>query len=197
MFSQRLADDPFWKANDIAPLDGLDASKDLGAVILKLAGQLEPPVETLSLAHNNFRNLRQLAHMNHYLPNLANLSLQDNHVGSSKELTYLTGKHGAPSKLQEIILLDNPFQKQAEKNGNLPGYRHDIARTFPRLDMLDMTPVLKISFDATPEIKVDRRKPDLDAVQEFTVPMAPAVLPENVKDLATAFLATYVQAASV
>ncbi|KAG8880824.1 nuclear mRNA export, poly(A)+RNA binding protein [Tulasnella sp. 331] len=188
---ERLAADQFWKANDMFPLDSLEAPKDLGAVILKLAGLLEPPVETLSLAHNHFRNLRQLGHISHYLPNLVNLSLQDNQLGSSKELTYLAGRSGAPSKLQELIFLDNPFRAAAEKNGNLPTYRSEVSRQFPHLEMLDLTPLLKIGFDATPEIKADRKKPDLEAAKDFTAPMGPAVLPDNVRDLATGFLASF------
>ncbi|KAG9012465.1 nuclear mRNA export, poly(A)+RNA binding protein [Tulasnella sp. JGI-2019a] len=188
---EKLASDPFWKTNDMVPLDLFEAPKDLGAVILKLAGLLQPPVETLSLAHNRFQSLRQLGHISHYLPNLVNLSLQDNQIKSSKEINYLEGRTGAPSKLQELIFLGNPFQIMSERNGNLSSYRSEVSRHFPRLEMLDLMPLMKISFDATLEIVADRSTADPIAVKEFTVPMGPAILPDNVKDLATTFLATF------
>lgn len=96
--------------------------------MLKLAGQLQPPVETLSLAHNQFRTLRPLTYMAHYLPTVINLSLQDNRIGSSKEITWLLSKNGAASKLQELIFLDNPFRTSAEKNDNLSSYRAYVSR---------------------------------------------------------------------
>lgn len=54
-----------------------------------------------------------------------------------------------------------------------------------------MTAVTKIGFDVTPLKKLDPKVPDLAAEKEFAVEMGPAVLPDNIKDLATAFLASF------
>ncbi|KAH8101982.1 hypothetical protein DFH11DRAFT_1885223 [Phellopilus nigrolimitatus] len=84
--SMRMADDEVLKKyNFRAP--GLSAStaKEF-PVIFKLASQLRPPVETISLAHNDIQQGVHLASVPHYLSHLRNLSLEGNKIKFWKDV---------------------------------------------------------------------------------------------------------------
>ncbi|KAG8895923.1 vacuolar transporter chaperone, partial [Tulasnella sp. 403] len=188
---EHLQDDPFWETNKIKSLDDPHASRDIGAVILKLAAELNPRVETVSFANNKFKSLRQFSYLSRYLPNLGNLSFQNNMIGSSKELSSLSSKTGAPSALRELVFLDNPFRTAAANNDNLDSYRAQVLRVFPQLEVLDYAPLSKIGFDVPAVTKSGPSTSEPEAPTTFPVNMGPSVLPEPTGNMATTFLSRF------
>ena len=105
-----------------------------------------------------------LSTLSHYLPNLANLSLEGNHLKLWKDLDIIgNGKRGKLQHLRELILIGNPIREIEYQNSNvgkykrcvhlsgvssLPHIKHsEVARRFPSLEMLDQEAVVKIAFD--------------------------------------------------
>ena len=80
-------------------------------------------VQTISLANNKLSNGQTIAHLSHYLPNLANLSLQNNNLRLWKDLEYLSGRKGKLKQLRELVLLGNPLREEEYQNGRGEKYR--------------------------------------------------------------------------
>ena len=103
-------------------------------------------VQTISFARNNIRSTDQISSLAQHLPNLANLSLQDNAISSFRDLEGLKGKE-LPA-LKELILSGNPLVKKELARGAEAKYRSTVKSMFPSIHMLDMAPVVdEISFD--------------------------------------------------
>ncbi|KAG8921064.1 nuclear mRNA export, poly(A)+RNA binding protein [Tulasnella sp. 419] len=188
---ENLEQDPVWKKNGLKSPDSENAPRDIGAVILKLASRLEPPPETISFASNKFTSLALISHLHHYLPNLHNLSLQNNQLKTSKELAYIAGKGGQTSNLRELILLGNPFRDSAQRHDNIENYRSDVIKRFPNLVMLDKEPITKIGFDISTE---NAQSSDVGIVQApttFPVGMGPAILGGDISPMTAAFLTKF------
>lgn len=124
---QRMADDEVLKKYSLQPLDSPMAPRAMGPVIFKLASLLEPPCLTISLANNNFTNTSHLSTLNHYLPNLSNLSLENNKIRLARELEPLAGHRGKTvSALKELVLKGNPIQKDAISRDSVEAYRRCV-----------------------------------------------------------------------
>lgn len=114
------------------------------AVIFKLAAQLKPPVRsihsvrlsfshssfiqvrTISLANNNLQTTHVITAIAHYLPNLANLSLENNNLRMLKDLdsiSQLSDKKDKLLKLRELILIGNPIREIEYQNNRVDNYR--------------------------------------------------------------------------
>lgn len=113
------------------------------AVIFKLASQLKPPVRsiqvhpsfsnsssiqvrTISLANNNLPTTHVITTIAHYLPNLANLSLENNNLRVWKDLdsiSQLSDKKDKLSKLRELILIGNPIRDVEYQHNRVDNYR--------------------------------------------------------------------------
>lgn len=147
---ENLQDDPFFKNGKFTSPDLPTAPKDTGTVMLKLASQLDPPPETVSLANNKFRTLKQLAYITRYLPDLANLSLQNNDIEDIKTLSFIGSRSDQVPKLREVIFLGNPLKEIFSARNELERYQSEILKIFPCLTMLDLQPVVKVAgFDAS------------------------------------------------
>lgn len=96
--------------------------------MLKLASQLDPLPETVSLANNKFKTLKQLAYINRYLPNLANLSLQNNDIEDIKTLSFVGSRSDHVPKLGEAIFLGNPFREIFSARNELERYQTYVLR---------------------------------------------------------------------
>ena len=92
-------------------------------------------MQTISLAHNNFVSGRVLSRLSHYLPALANLSLQGNKLSTWKDIDYISGRKGKLSQLRELILLDNPLRNTE--------YGRDSER-YKRSVNLDLSPIISL-----------------------------------------------------
>lgn len=71
----------------------------------------------------------------HYLPNLANLSLQGNNLRTWRDIDYISGRKGKLEHLRELVLLGNPVRELEFKIGRgdkykryvrLPGIRYYV-----------------------------------------------------------------------
>jgi nuclear RNA export factor len=79
-------------------------------------------VQTLSLANNNLSGTF-LLQLHRYLPNLINLSLQNNHIKDKKEISMIVPKKDKMIHLRELVLIGNPLREAAYKTGAGDVYR--------------------------------------------------------------------------
>lgn len=80
-------------------------------------------VLTISLAHNNLRSGQLISTLPHYLPKLANLSLEGNHFRIWKDLDYIAGRKEKLEHLRELVLIGNPIREEALAKGDKDQYR--------------------------------------------------------------------------
>ncbi|KZT73128.1 NTF2-like protein [Daedalea quercina L-15889] len=140
------------------------------SVMFKLASVLFPEVQTISLAYNNIMSGRALSRLSHYLPNLANLSLQGNKLMTWRDLEYISGRKGKLSQLRELILLENPIRNMEYEHNRGDRYKSEVARRLPSLEMLDMEPIPKIAFDV-PQTSTSHTAPAGPAPTTFPAEM--------------------------
>ncbi|KAI0346534.1 NTF2-like protein [Trametopsis cervina] len=144
---ERMLEDEYIIKNRMTPPGAPGSSSKEAAVIFKIAGQLKPEVQTISLAHNGLGSAIFITTLSHYLPRLANLSLEDNNLRVWKDLDYISGRRGKLEHLRELILKGNPIRELEYQNNRVEKYKTEVARRFPSLEMLDQEPVVKIAFD--------------------------------------------------
>ncbi|EIN04027.1 NTF2-like protein [Punctularia strigosozonata HHB-11173 SS5] len=143
-----MAEDELLKQHNLTPPGVPGGSAKEAAVIFKFASQIcKPEVQTVSLAHNNLRSGHLISTLAHYLPKLANLSLEGNNFRVWRDLDYISGRKEKLEHLRELILIGNPLRENEIANGKLNQYRSSVIRKFPQLEMLDQEPITKISFD--------------------------------------------------
>lgn len=113
------------KKHKIPSLESTEAPKQLGPVIFKLAAELTPPCKTISLANNNLSNTHNLASLNHYLPNLNALSLENNKLRAMRDLDGLSTKavKASISPITELVLRGNLLRETAVQEGRLESFR--------------------------------------------------------------------------
>ncbi|KAI0035362.1 hypothetical protein K488DRAFT_39110, partial [Vararia minispora EC-137] len=148
---ERMSEDELLSRARLLPPGMPGSSGKEAAVIFKLASQLKPPVRTLSLANNQLTNLAAISTLAHYLPNLANLSLENNNIRHWRDLdaiSAISDRKDKLSKLRELILLGNPIRNEEYQKGRGDNYKNFIIRRFPTLEMLDQEAVAKIAFDS-------------------------------------------------
>lgn len=96
---------------------------------------------TVSLAKNDLKTLVPVATLAEFLPDIKNLSLENNDIKWVRDLSFHTTKgRSNQSKfrsLQELILNGNPVHDNAVAAGNQEGYRGEVLARFPDLKMLD------------------------------------------------------------
>ncbi|KIJ67053.1 hypothetical protein HYDPIDRAFT_128640 [Hydnomerulius pinastri MD-312] len=145
---ESMLDDPELSKHGLLPPGAPGSTTKEASVIFKLASSLKPTVQTISLANNNISSGQAISTLAHYLPKLANLSLQNNSLKVWRDIDYICGRKGKLEHLRELILLGNPLRELEVKNGRSDKYRSDMARRFPSLVMLDGVAIAKIAFDA-------------------------------------------------
>ncbi|KAL1727844.1 hypothetical protein EV714DRAFT_253365 [Schizophyllum commune] len=148
---EAMASDPFVKKNHLT-VPGViqhrnmqDAARE-AAVLYKLASELKPEVQTLSLANNDLRG-DHLKSLNHYLPKLENLSLVNNQLRVMRDLDHIAARKGKMIHLRELLLGGNPVRDTEYQHNRGEQYRLEMARRFTTLELLDQEPIMKISFD--------------------------------------------------
>ena len=196
-------------------------------MIFKLASQLKPPVRpistlltypfsfiqvrTISLANNNLQSTHVITTIAHYLPNLANLSLENNNLRVWKDLdsiSQLSDKKDKLSKLRELILIGNPIREQEYRNNRVDSYRKwvlldlfvvgwclqgssNIMRRFPTLEILDKEAVTKISFDAPQTPHLIGPSDSHPIAKDFPALMQPPLIAGVDGGIITSFFARY------
>ncbi|KAG5644653.1 hypothetical protein DXG03_008035 [Asterophora parasitica] len=154
---ESLIDDELVKKHNLVPPGRGGDARD-AAVIFKLASQLKPKVQTLSLAGNNLQGTH-LQFLSHYLPDLINLSLQNNNIRTMKELDFLASRRGRLQHLRELILLGNPIHTQGMQQDNGEKYRRDVTSKFLTLEVLDQVAIAQIAFDRPGPSSAPAQKP--------------------------------------
>ncbi|KAH7884498.1 hypothetical protein F5I97DRAFT_1812991 [Phlebopus sp. FC_14] len=157
---ESMADDQELGKHGLLPPGVPGSSSKEAQVIFKLASQLKPTIQTISLANNNIGSGQMLSTLAHYLPQLANLSLQNNNLRVWRDIDYISGKRGKLEHLRELILLGNPLREIEVKNGRADNYKSAIARRFTSLVMLDQQAIATIAFDAPgPSAPASEKRP--------------------------------------
>ncbi|THH28012.1 hypothetical protein EUX98_g6178 [Antrodiella citrinella] len=144
---ESMLQDDFIKKNGMLPPGAANSSHKEAAVIFKLAKELKPEVETLSLARNGITSGVYLSSIPHYLPNLKNLSLEGNHLRLFKDIDLIAGRNGKLEHLRELIVAGNPIRELEIQNGRQEKYKSEMSRRFPSLQILDGEAIAKIAFD--------------------------------------------------
>ncbi|KAI6155073.1 hypothetical protein BKA82DRAFT_996758 [Pisolithus tinctorius] len=145
---ESMSDDPELGKHGLLPPGVPGSSMREASVIFKLASQLKPLPQTISLANNNIGSGQLLSTLAHHLPKLANLSLQNNDLKVWRDMDHISGRKGKLEHLRELILLGNPLRELEIKNGRGDKYKSEVTRRFPSLVMLDQEAIATIAFDA-------------------------------------------------
>ncbi|KAI6120024.1 hypothetical protein EDD16DRAFT_1578909 [Pisolithus croceorrhizus] len=145
---ESMSDDPELGKHGLLPPGVPGSSIKESSVIFKLASQLKPLPQTISLANNNISSGQLLSTLAHYLPKLANLSLQNNDLKVWRDMDHISGRKGKLEHLRELILLGNPVRELEIKHGRGDKYKSEVTRRFPSLVMLDQEAIATIAFDA-------------------------------------------------
>ncbi|KAF8339792.1 uncharacterized protein EI90DRAFT_3151245 [Cantharellus anzutake] len=160
---ENMAEDDLLRKYKIDSPDLPTSMRQIGSVVLKLAKELEPPCLTLSLANNRFVDTRNLDYIQHYLPQLANLSLENNKIANFNALDGLTSNRKseiAVSGIKELVLTGNPVKEKLSSTAEIITYRSEVARRFPMLQMLDQQPIIPITFDVPLSFTAALSKPE-------------------------------------
>ncbi|EJD06393.1 NTF2-like protein [Fomitiporia mediterranea MF3/22] len=174
---ERLADEEILRRNNIvAPGKPGSTGKEY-PVLFKLASQLKPPVETISLANNNITMGTQITSLAHYIPDLRNLSLQDNKLRSWRDLDQLSTKNRKLAQLREIIFIGNPLRETELSAGRAEQYKSGMMRRFAMLEVLDQEALTKISFVDGPVASSSNSDPHgQTGPDSFVLNMAPSFI---------------------
>ncbi|KAL4064487.1 hypothetical protein J3A83DRAFT_4360985 [Scleroderma citrinum] len=157
---ESMLDDPELAKHGLLPPGAPGSSVREASVLFKLASQLKPTPQTISLANNNIGSGQLLSTLAHYLPQLANLSLQNNSLKVWRDIDHISGRKGKLEHLRELILLGNPLRELEIKHGRGDKYKSEVTRRFPSLVMLDQEAITTIAFDAPgPSSTVTEERP--------------------------------------
>lgn len=169
---ENMLDDPIaQKYNLLVPGVPGSSGKET-AIMFKLASQLRPPVQTLSLANNRIQSGKDIQSIGMFLPKLANLSLANNQLKSMDDVRLITREKNKLDFLRELVLTGNPVK--GNDPANAEQYRRDIVKRFPALEMLDNERIVKVGFDApTPHTNPSHRLTPAPTTNSFARPMAP------------------------
>nr|KAJ3420330.1 nuclear mRNA export, poly(A)+RNA binding protein [Polyrhizophydium stewartii] len=138
----RIQEDPFVRQERLRVFDHSNPTSKIGQVLCKLFQEICPELETLSLAGNRLRTLDHFSTLHERIPNLVNLSLQDNLLSSFRDLEPLRGKE--LRLLREFVLIGNPVrEREVTKAGGEIKYTSNIKRMFPSIQILDMQPMIE------------------------------------------------------
>jgi len=136
-----MSADPILKKSGIKPPGAPGASASVGPALMKLAGEMFSDVVTISFARNHLKNVQQISTLAQYLPNIQNLSLQDNLIKEYDHLEALSGT-GKLKYLRELLMAGNPLREnEIKQRGNDRAYIRQMVKRFPSLVLLDSCPV--------------------------------------------------------
>ncbi|CAO3654384.1 unnamed protein product [Mucor fragilis] len=136
-----MSADPILKKSAIKPPGAPGASASVGPALMKLAGEMFSDVVTISFARNHLKNVQQISTLAQYLPNIQNLSLQENLIKDYDHLEALSGT-GKLKCLRELLMAGNPLREnEIKQRGNDRAYIRQMVKRFPSLVLLDSCPV--------------------------------------------------------
>ncbi|KAF7773548.1 hypothetical protein Agabi119p4_5715 [Agaricus bisporus var. burnettii] len=181
-----MIDDEIVKKHSLSP-PGRGGNVRTAAVIFKLAGQLQPEVQTLSLANNNLHGMH-LLYLDRYLPKLRNLSLEGNDLQTWRDLDHVGAKKDKMKCLRELVLIGTPIRDMEYKNGRGDRYRSELARRFPALEVLDSETITQIGFTTETDIGQQQSVVPKPSATTFPYEMGPSFITGVDGNLVSAFL---------
>lgn len=136
-----MSSDPILKKSAIKPPGAPGSNAIVGPAMMKLAGEMFADVITISFARNHLKNVQQISTLAQYLPNVQNISFQDNLIKDYANLEAISGT-GKLKNLREILLAGNPIREsETKQRGNDRAYIRNMVKRFPSLVLLDGVPV--------------------------------------------------------
>lgn len=131
--------------------------------------------------------------LSQYIPNLQNLSLEQNDLKWTKDLAALNSKHGKFTSLRELVLTGNPMQTNAASALNEEGYRAEVIAKFPTLTLLDSVAVSPKE-SSIAQLPSGKGKPTDQVlgpdvpVRNFPLQVKPGFRDESANEIVAAFL---------
>ncbi|CAO3685472.1 unnamed protein product [Rhizopus stolonifer] len=136
-----MASDPILKKSAIHPPGTPNSNAIVGPAMMKLAGEMFQDIVSISFSRNHLKNVQQISTLAQYLPNVQNISLQDNLIKEYEGLEAFSGT-GKLKNLRELLLAGNPLRESEFRQRNSDrGYIKNIAKRFPSLSVLDGAPI--------------------------------------------------------
>ena len=136
-----MSADPILKKSAIKPPGAPGSNAIVGPAMMKLAGEMFADVITISFARNHLKNVQQISTLAQYIPNVQNISFQDNLIKDYANLEALSGT-GKLKSLREILMAGNPLREsEMKQRGNDRAYVRNMVKRFPSLVLLDGVPV--------------------------------------------------------
>ncbi|KAG2195010.1 hypothetical protein INT47_005610 [Mucor saturninus] len=133
--------DTILKKSAIKPPGSPGSNAIVGPAMMKLAGEMFADIVTISFARNHFKNVQQISTLAQYLPNIQNISFQDNLIKDYANLEALSGT-GKLRHLRELLMAGNPLRDaEMKQRGNDRAYVRNMVKRFPSLVLLDGVPV--------------------------------------------------------
>lgn len=137
-----MSADPILKKSAIKPPGAPGSNVIVGPAMMKLAGEMFAEVVTISFARNHLKNVQQISTLAQYLPNVQNVSFQDNLMKEYANLEALSGT-GKLNCLRELVMEGNPLRDhEIKQRGNDRAYVRNMVKRFPSLVVLDKVPVM-------------------------------------------------------
>ena len=128
----KLGEDPLLQQNGFFQLNST-TSKMFPALMAVAEKKFDSPqqkrdlVHSVSLAHNALKSISPVTTLSITFPDLKNLSMEGNNI---EDLKSLDGWRSRFRHLEQLIFTGNPV-------ANLPAYRDEMIRRYPKLVMLD------------------------------------------------------------
>lgn len=136
-----MSNDPILKKSAIKPPGAPGSNAIVGPAMMKLAGEMFADVVTISFARNHLKNIQQISTLAQYLPNVQNISFQDNLIKEYANLEALSGT-GKLKHLRELLMAGNPLREsEMKQRGSDRAYVRNMVKRFPSLVLLDGVPV--------------------------------------------------------
>ncbi|KAI9263506.1 hypothetical protein EDC94DRAFT_606960 [Helicostylum pulchrum] len=133
--------DPILKKSAIKPPGSPGSNAIVGPAMMKLAGEMFADIITISFARNHLKNVQQISTLAQYLPNIQNISFQENLFKDYANLEALSGT-GKLKNLRELLMAGNPLcEAEIKQRGNNRAYIRNMVKRFPSLVLLDGVPV--------------------------------------------------------
>lgn len=133
--------DPILKKSAIKPPGSPGSNAIVGPAMMKLAGEMFADIITISFARNHLKNVQQISTLAQYLPNIQNISFQENLFKDYANLEALSGT-GKLKHLRELLMAGNPLcEAEIKQRGNNRAYIRNMVKRFPSLVLLDGVPV--------------------------------------------------------
>lgn len=133
--------DTILKKSAIKPPGSPGSNAIVGPAMMKLAGEMFADIVTVSFARNHLKNVQQISTLAQYLPNVQNISFQDNQIKDYANLEAMSGT-GKLKHLRELLMAGNPLRdSEMKQRGNDRAYVRNMVKRFPSLVLLDGVPV--------------------------------------------------------